>query len=84
MLDLQIPGSSTGSSVLRVSCCRRFAWKEPSKGRFDETAAVPCPAQTELLHHLSRCWLNSDLAMPFLFLRFGSQASSTPGYGLGG
>lgn len=86
MLDLLIPGGATGSSVLAVSCCRGFAWKEPGKESFDEAAAVPAPVQRELLlqSHLSRCWLNSDPAVPFLTPRFGSQCSSTPGCGLGG
>lgn len=36
-----IPGSTTGSSVLTVPCCKGFAWKEPSKESFDGAAAVP-------------------------------------------
>lgn len=41
---LPIPGSATGSFVLTVSCCRGFAWSEPSKESFDEAAAVRCPS----------------------------------------
>lgn len=41
VLDLLIPGGTTGSSALSVPCCRGFAWKEPSKESFDVAAAVP-------------------------------------------
>lgn len=44
VLDLLIPGSTTGLSVLTVSGCRGFAWKEPSKESLDEASAVPCPS----------------------------------------
>lgn len=81
-----IPGSTIGSSVCTVLAAEDLLGRSQARKALMGQLLFYGSVQRELLlqSHLSGCWLNSDPAMPFLFLRCGSQASSTPGDGLRG